>query len=97
MRIALVRDVPDQAVFRRVEDRVQRNRQLNNTQTRAQMTTGLRHGGYGLCPQLIGDLLQLGIRELLQVRGDVDAVQQGGMGSITHGCLSGANITSRAR
>ena len=43
VRIGLVADVPDQAVVRRVEDVVQRDRQLDRAEVRREVAAGLRH------------------------------------------------------
>ena len=41
MRVALVADVPDQLVLRRIKHRMDRDRQFNHAQTRAQMAARL--------------------------------------------------------
>ena len=42
VRIALMANIPDQPVIRRVEHMMDRHRQLNHTQRRTQMPPGLR-------------------------------------------------------
>ena len=59
VRVGLMAHVPDQDVLRRFIDMMQRDRQFDHTQTRAQMPTGLRHCIDGFRPQLIGQLSQL--------------------------------------
>ena len=43
MRIGLVADIPNQAVFRGVEYGMQRDRQFDGAQIRRKVATGLRH------------------------------------------------------
>jgi hypothetical protein len=82
VRIALVPDVPDQLVARRVEDRVDRHRELDDAEARPEMPAGDRDGGDRLLPQLVGHRLQLGVAEALEVGGHRDPVQMGcGAGS----------------
>ena len=77
VRIGLVADVPDQPVFRGVEDVVQGNRQLDDTQARAQMTAGDRHRINRLGAQFVGNLPQLAFAQLAQVSGYFDPVKEG--------------------
>jgi hypothetical protein len=65
--IALVTDVEDQAIPRRVEDIVNRGQQLDGAQARREVAAGLRHGPHDLLAQLAGDLLDLLPSELSQV------------------------------
>ena len=64
MRIALVAHIPDEAIIRRVEDVMDRSRQLNNAKPCAQMPAGHRHCVNHLSAQLIGELAQLRFLEL---------------------------------
>ena len=57
--VCLVSDVPDQAVIRRIEEIVERNRKLDNAKTRPQMAARHRNRVDQLRPQLIGDLAKL--------------------------------------
>jgi hypothetical protein len=67
--IALVADVPDQLVTRRVEDRVDRDGHLHHAEARAEMAAGLADGPDGLGPKLVRQPLKLRIRQALEVRG----------------------------
>ncbi len=67
MRIGLVADIPDQPVIGRIEDVVQRHRQLDDAKARAQMSAGDRHRLDGLPTQLVGELPQVRFRQLPQL------------------------------
>ena len=68
VRIALVADLPDQAIFRRFEHRMQGNGQLHHPQSRPQMTARRGNRADGLGTQLLGKLLKLAGGEVAQVR-----------------------------
>jgi hypothetical protein len=55
MRVALVADVPDEAIPPEVIDRVQRRRELNDTDVRAQVPAGLLDGLQQESPHLLAD------------------------------------------
>ncbi|OIQ71187.1 hypothetical protein GALL_472000 [mine drainage metagenome] len=57
VRIALVPDVPDQLVARRVKHGVNRHGKFNHAQPRAQMAAGFRHRRNRLCPHFVSQLL----------------------------------------
>ena len=57
VRIGLVAHVPDQPVVRRVEDVMQRDRELDRAEVRRQMAAGLRHALEDELAQLDGELL----------------------------------------
>ena len=78
VRVALVADVPDQPVVRRVEDGVDRHRQFHHPKAGAQVPPGHRHGAHRLGPQLVGQLAQLLGGEIPQVRRIAHPVQQRG-------------------
>ena len=78
VRIGLVADVPDDAVFRRVVDVMQRYRQLDGTEVGAEVSSGLGDAVQQECPQLVGQGLQLLARQMAQVFRGVDAVEQCG-------------------
>ena len=52
-------DVPDQTVGRRVEHVMQRDRQLDDAEARAQVAAGDRDGVDRLRAQFVGELAQL--------------------------------------
>ena len=64
VRIGLVADVPDQPIIRRVEDIMQRNRQLDHAEPGAEVTAGDRDSVDRLLPQFVGKLAQLAFLEL---------------------------------
>jgi hypothetical protein len=76
VRIALVADVPDQLVSRRVEHIVQRHGKLDHAQARAEMAAGVGDRVDGLPPQLVGKLRELLGRQVLHVARQADAVEQ---------------------
>ncbi len=84
VRIGLVADVPDQAVVRRVEHVVQRNRQLDHAEAGAEMAAGDRDRVDGLLAQLVGELAELLDLEGAQIRRRLDEVEQGGLGGLGH-------------
>src|SRR5690606_14347797 len=57
--IGLMADVPYDAVFRRVEDVVERDGEFDDAETGAEMTACLRHRIDHFRPQLVRDLLQV--------------------------------------
>ena len=59
VRIALVADVPDQAIVRRVITIMKRNAQLNAAKIRRQMTTGFRNRIKNKGPELLRQRGQL--------------------------------------
>ena len=59
VRVALVANVPDQLVHRRVEDSVDRDRKLYHTQRRPKMPAGLRHDLYDFAAQFTGQSSKL--------------------------------------
>ncbi len=74
--VGLVPGVPDQLVAGRIEDVVQRNRQLGHAQARAEVTTDL--GDHVDVPLAhVGDeLMQLLARQLSDVFGDSDFIEK---------------------
>mmetsp|Transcript_6569 Transcript_6569/g.27608 ORF Transcript_6569/g.27608 Transcript_6569/m.27608 type:complete len:481 (-) Transcript_6569:256-1698(-) len=77
VRVALVRDVPQDAVLGRVEDVVERDGELDDAERRAEMAARLGHLANDLPAQLVRELLELRRREPLHVRRHVDGVEQG--------------------
>ncbi len=63
VRVALVADVPDDAVVGGVEHVVQRHRQLDHAEPRAEMAAGDRHRVDHLGAHRVRHLLQLALRQ----------------------------------
>ena len=86
--VCLVPDVPDQAVVWCVEKIVDRNRKLDNAETRPQMAT--RHGNRvdQLRPQFIGELAKLIGIEFAKVFRVFDGVEERGAVADSHFTLS---------
>ena len=84
VRIGLMADVPDDAVARRVEDVVQRDRQFDHAEAGAQMAAGDRDRIDGLGAQFVGDLPELALVEPPQVVRGVDLIKQGRLGRFGH-------------
>ncbi len=67
VRVGLVAGVPDDLVARRLHEPVERQRELDDAERRAQVTAGDRHGLDDRVADLGGELGQLGIVEAAQV------------------------------
>src|SRR5579884_4155800 len=67
VRIGLVTDIPDHFVLRRVEHVVQRDRQLDDTETRTEMAAGYCDSADRLRAEFVRNLLELLAVELAQV------------------------------
>ena len=67
VRIGLVADVPNQAVLGRVEDVMQRHRQLDHAEAGAEMAAGHGDSVDGLLAQLVRHLAKLARFELSEV------------------------------
>ena len=76
VRITLMTYVPDQNVPRRVEDIVDRRRQLHHTQTRAKVTACLRDRVHRRVAQLVRQLTQITLGQTTQIRRIRYTVQQ---------------------
>ena len=74
--IGLVADVPDQHVARRIEHVMDRNRQLDDAESRSEMAAGDAHGGDHLRAQFAGELTQLIGRESAQLLRRVGTVEE---------------------
>ncbi len=72
VRIGLVTDVPEDLVARRVEQRVQRDRDLAGAEVGAEMAADLADGVDDVLAHLLGDLLQLLVGEAVEVLGLFD-------------------------
>src|SRR5579864_7025883 len=75
VRVALVADVPDQAVTRRVKDVMQGDRQFDDTEASPKVAAGLGYGIDEIVSQLIGNLLQPVRFELPQILGGADLIE----------------------
>ena len=72
-------DVPDQPVARRVEDVMQRHRQLDDAEPGAEMPAGDRNRVDRLGAQFVGELTQLAAgRAARQIGRRADAIEQRG-------------------
>src|SRR5678815_1369881 len=68
VRIPLVANVPHQLVAGSVEDRVERDRQLDDTESRANMPASARADVDQPLPNLVGERAQFIARQSFQVR-----------------------------
>ncbi len=84
VRIALVADVPDQAIVRRVEHVVQRDGEFHHAQTRTEMAAGAGDRLDQVLAQLVGNGRQLIIGDAAQVGWRVDFRQMGIAGKVNH-------------
>ena len=76
VRVALMADVPDQLVPRRIEHVVQGGRELDHPQSRAQVAAGYRDHVDGLGAQLVGQLPELLARKLAKVFRRIYCIQE---------------------
>ena len=60
-------DIPDETVVRRVEDVVERDRELDDAEARAEMAARHRNRIDGFAAQFVGESRQLTFRELTQI------------------------------
>ena len=70
-------DVPDQPVARGVEHIMQRDRELDHAQARAEMAAGDRDRVDGFLAQFVGQLGKVFFRKTPQVFRNADLVEQG--------------------
>jgi hypothetical protein len=75
VRIALVADIPDQLVARRIENVMQGDRQLDDPQARAQVAPGDRNRVDHLLAQFVGNLAQVAFLQFAQIFRSGDGVQ----------------------
>jgi hypothetical protein len=61
---------------------MERDRQLDHAEPRAQMPARNRYGGYGFLPKLVGELGKLVLGERADIAGKADRIQQGRLGPI---------------
>ena len=76
VRVALMTNVEDQSVRRRIEYVVNRRDQLDGPETGSQMPAGLRNPREDLLPNIFRDLLNLISSKLAQVRGPFNSVKK---------------------
>lgn len=76
VRVALVADVPDQAIRRRVEHIMQRDSELDYAEAGAEVAAGLRHRIDRFLSQFLGELRQLGRLKLPHFRRSADLIEQ---------------------
>lgn len=74
--------VPDEPVFRSVEDVMQSHGQLEHAKTGAKMASGLAHRPQQKRAQFPGQLRKLLRRQLSQLGRGIDPVQQRGVGPL---------------
>ena len=75
VRVGLVAGVPHDPIARRLEQPVERDRQLDDPERRAEVTAGVRHGRDDRVADLDGQLRQLDLVEPAQVGGLLDGGQ----------------------
>ena len=79
MGIGLVADIPDQLVARRVEHIVQRHRQLDHAEPRAEMAASAGDHGDEIPAQLVGQLGKLARFQPAEIGGGVHLVEERGV------------------
>ena len=76
VRIGLVAHVPEDLVLRRVEHRMQRDRELAGPEVGAEVAANLADGVDDVLPDLLCDLLQLLLGEVVEVLRVLDSLQE---------------------
>src|SRR5680860_28492 len=76
VRVSLMADIPYQAIFRCIENIVQCYSEFEHAKPGAEMATGLPDRPQQECPQLSGKLNKLVRRQLPQLGGYVNPIQQ---------------------
>ena len=74
--VALVADIPDQLIHRRVKDGMDRHRQFHHPQRRPQMPAGFRDDRNHFSPHFIGQSPQFAIAQRFQISGRGDVIKQ---------------------
>ena len=85
VRVALVADIEDQPVIRRIENLVDGDGQLHHAQPRTQMAAGLGNRINHLVTHFTGELRQFAIVDPAQISGPVHLVQKGRIRGRSHG------------
>ena len=76
--VGLVADVPNDPVFRRLEDIVQGNRKLDNAKPRAEMPACRCRRINGFRPQFGSHLGKIALRQFTQIGRQLNGIQKGG-------------------
>ena len=76
VRVGLMADVPDDAVGRRIENVVQRDRQFDHAETSAEMAARHRDRADGFGAQFLGELSEIALFQLAQIGGRADLIQK---------------------
>ena len=79
VRIGLMTDVPDEAIFRRVEDVVKRNGEFDDAEARPQMAARLGNGVDHFGAHFICDLTKIALGQQTQIGRLRNAIQEGRM------------------
>ena len=74
--VGLMPHIPDDLVPGAVKDIVEGDGQIHHSQAGGQVASGFGHGGDDLLPDFLGQLRQEFRRQLLQLLGIVDSIQQ---------------------
>jgi hypothetical protein len=80
VRVGLVAGVPDDAVARRLQQAVERDRQLDDPERAAEVAARRRDRRDDRLADLGGELLELGFREAAEVGGTVERREDGHAG-----------------
>ncbi len=84
VRIALVADIEDQPVMRGIENLVNGNRELDHTETRAQVPAGARNGIDHLGAQFSGEFRHLLVVDGFQIGRNMNRIEKRRMGIFAH-------------
>src|SRR3984885_11370765 len=78
VRVGLVANVPDDAIGRRVENIVERDRQFDYAEAGAEMTASHRNRADCFGAQLVDQLSEIALSQLAQIGGRPDLIQKRG-------------------
>ena len=92
--IALVANVPDELVHRRIKHIMDCGRQLDHTEPGTKVATGYGYSRNGFGTKFIRKLAELFGTELPEVRGKGDLIEERRIWAITHGGASRPPIRS---
>jgi hypothetical protein len=82
VRVGLVADVPEDFVARRVDQRVDGDRDLAGAQVRAEVAADLANRVDDQLANLLGDLLELVVVQAVEVLGAVDRFEEAHEGRV---------------